>query len=216
MKRFAVLLAALLPLVSAFSAVGAGDPAPAVSDIADPAPALPTLRTELLAMMAADQDARNTLIASNFKDEAAKAEMREIDRRHTTRMRAIIAATGWPTRAQVGADGASAAWLLVQHADADPAFQSDCLALMQPLVDAGEVAAKDVAYLTDRVLVNTGRRQRYGTQMEKIDGRWEPKPVEDPEHLDARRASVGLPSMDDYRKRMEAMYGKATSEAADG
>ena len=46
-----------------------------------------------------------------------------VDAVHTARLKAIVAAHGWPTVAQVGQDGADAAWLLAQHADKDPAFQ---------------------------------------------------------------------------------------------
>jgi len=178
----------------------------------DRAAQMPALRDELLAMMAVDQAARNALIASDFQDETALLAMRDIDRRNTTRMKAIVAATGWPTRTQVGNPAARAAWLLVQHADADPAFQADCLERMEPLVAAGEASGEDFAYLTDRVLVNAGKRQRYGTQMEQVDGTFQPKPVDEPEALDARRAEVGLPSMDVYRKLMAEIYLKPRAE----
>jgi hypothetical protein len=167
---------------------------------------LPSLRDELLAMMAVDQTARNALIESDFKDEAAQRSMRDIDRRNTARMKQIVASTGWPTRTQVGKEAARAAWLIVQHADADPEFQADCLERMEPLVATGEASGADFAYLTDRVLVNAGNEQRYGTQMEQVDGRYEPKPVHDPDGLEARRAAVGLPTMDAYRQMMADVY----------
>ncbi len=40
------------------------------------------------------------------------------------RMREIVARVGWPGRRMVGDDGASAAWLLVQHSDTDPGFSA--------------------------------------------------------------------------------------------
>jgi len=61
------------------------------------------------------------------------------DRKTTARMKEIVAKHGWPGKRLIGEDGANAAWLLVQHADANLVFQKQCLALMKPLVDAGDV-----------------------------------------------------------------------------
>jgi tetratricopeptide (TPR) repeat protein len=163
----------------------------------------PALRRELLAMVAEDQAARMQMIAHR-DDRAMMDAVAAIDRRTTARMQAIIAASGWPGRAQVGDDGAHAAWLLVQHADLDRPFQKQCLTLMEPLAATGEVSAVDVAYLHDRVAVAEGRPQRYGTQFG--DDR-EPKPIEDPDQVDARRAAIGMPSMAEYRVMMTRMYG---------
>jgi hypothetical protein len=163
----------------------------------------PALRRELLAMVAEDQAARMQMIV--HRDDRARMDaVAAIDRRTTARMKAIVAAGGWPGRAQVGEDGAHAAWLLVQHADLDLPFQKQCLALMQPLAASGEVSAIDIAYLHDRVAVAEGRPQRYGTQFGD-DG--EPRPIEEPEHVDARRTAIGMPSMADYRAMMTRMYG---------
>lgn len=42
---------------------------------------------------------------------------------HLPRDPGVIAEVGWPGRSMVGDDGASAAWLPVQHAGTDPVFQ---------------------------------------------------------------------------------------------
>jgi hypothetical protein len=209
MKPSWIAILAVLFLPATVSA--SNDDRAANTSQVETAPQLPSLRDELLAMMAVDQTARNALIASDFKDEAAQLSMREIDRRNTARMKQIVASTGWPTRTQVGKEAARAAWLIVQHADADPKFQADCLERMEPLVATGEASGADFAYLTDRVLVNAGNEQRYGTQMEQVDGKYEPKPVHDPEGLEARRAAVGLPTMDAYRQMMADVYRQKPS-----
>src|SRR6185436_3940987 len=89
---------------------------------------------------------------------------RQIHERNDARIKQIVAEHGWPGRTLVGADGAHAAWLLVQHADTDRPFQRRCLDLMQGAFEAGEVAGQDLAYLTDRVLLAAGQPQMYGTQ----------------------------------------------------
>ena len=86
----------------------------------------------------------------------------EVGKRNTARMKEIVATFGWPTISKYGEQAAHAAWLLVQHADEDPQFQEKVLALMKDLPE--EVSKQDVAYLEDRVRVNTGRPTLYGTQ----------------------------------------------------
>jgi hypothetical protein len=144
------------------------------------------LRAELLELKDADQAFRQRM-HEEYEAEAAR----------TTRIREIVAAHGWPGRTLVGDDGASAAWLLVQHADDDPEFQDRALELMRAAVEAGEADAGELAYLTDRVRVAQSRPQVYGTQF----GRTGPHPIEDPDALDERRAAVGLEPFGDYAAR---------------
>lgn len=120
-----------------------------------------------------------------------------MDRDNTAWLRGIVDDGGWPTVSTVGADGSHAAWLLVQHADADPAFQRRCLDLMTDAPD-GEVRKSDVAYLTDRVRLAAGERQVYGTQVHLHDGRWEARDLDDPDNVDARRFAVNLGPLADY------------------
>lgn len=132
-------------------------------------------------------------------------EMHGVDAKHTARMKAIVARHGWPLRSMVGDDGAVAAWLLVQHADLDPEFQRRCLELMQA-APPGETNRQNVAYLTDRVLVNEGKKQLYGTQFWLVRGELVPRPIEAEAELDQRRKSVGLSSMNEYRTHMQGPH----------
>lgn len=93
--------------------------------------------------------------------------MLSTDAENTKRLQAIVAEHGWPNRELVGQEGAHAAWLLVQHADAAPEFQAAVLEVIEPLVARGEVERGDYALLTDRVLVARGEPQLYGTQYEQ-------------------------------------------------
>ena len=121
-----------------------------------------------------------------------------VDQRSTERMRGIITEIGWPTRSRVGEAAEHQAWLLVQHADADRAFQKECFELMRA-APPGEVCPKHLAYLEDRIRTGEGRPQLYGTQLRAAkDGGWEPIPLEDPEHVDERRAAVGLGPLREY------------------
>jgi hypothetical protein len=167
----------------------------------------PQLRRELLAMVEADQAGRKQLMALERGSPEAMAlskELIDLDKQHTQALKVAVAKYGWPGKSMVGEDGAQAAWLLVQHADLDVAFQKQALALMEPMVASGEVTAANYAYLYDRVAVAEKRPQRYGTQ---FGDQGEPEPIEDEAHVDERRKQVGLGTMAEYREQMRKMYG---------
>ncbi|MCD9085782.1 DUF6624 domain-containing protein [Stenotrophomonas sp. SY1] len=157
-------------------------------------PSQPQLREQLLEMMRIDQEARDGDWSPPMIE-----KMLAVDAANLPKIRKIVADHGsLPSARQVGGDGVSAAWLLVQHADRDPAFQQQVLDRIMPLVESGEVSSREIALLTDRVLVNAGAPQRYGSQLAAINGKWEPKPMEAPEQVDQRRASLGQMPLADY------------------
>lgn len=162
----------------------------------------PELRKELLEMQRVDQEYRST-----FHDPKKLAAMGDVDGRNTARMKEIIDRFGFPTRTMVGREGAGAAWLLVQHADADPKFQRRCLDMMSKL-PPDEYSRSNLAYLTDRVRVAEGKPQLYGTQFHTVDGKLVPRPIEDEANLDRRRKEVGLQSMAEYTKLMRGLPGR--------
>jgi hypothetical protein len=77
---------------------------------------------------------------------------------------------------------------------------------MRGSADAG-VTAADIAMLTDRILVERGQPQLYGTQFQFVDGNLVQDPVDDPDSVAARRVEVGLPPMDEYVRILEDAYG---------
>lgn len=167
---------------------------------------LPAVREELRRMVKEDQDARYAAIKDKFKDSKLTERMGEIDHRNTARMKALVTQHGWLGKSLVGEDGAHDAWPLVQHADKDLAFQKQCLEKMKQGLGKGEVSPKDVAYLTDRVAVAEQRKQTYGTQFMGMGEEMKPQPIEDEEHVDERRKSVGLPSLAEYKKMIQQAY----------
>jgi hypothetical protein len=108
------------------------------------------------------------------------------------RLREIMAQYGWPTVSMVGVRGATAAGLIASGARDDPAFQAEVLRLMEPLFKRDEVPAMFYAALYD--IVHTP--QRFGSESTCENGENKPtKPLEDPQHLEERRATLGLPRM---------------------
>ncbi len=219
--RMAILTASLVCLC-AWSAGAAEPMAPAkVQDSA--------LRDELLVRMQRDQDARLAMVnwsrsprvgdrlqtglseSQRADQEKITSAIEQIDRENTKWLSEVIESHGWPTKTLVGEQGAHAAWLLVQHADANREFQRECLDLMAKLPQS-EVSQVDFAYLTDRVQLAEGKKQIFGTQLTALEGGLQPKNLEDPTNVDQRRAKVGLQPLAKYIEETEAIYAGRFSD----
>ena len=192
------------------------------------------LAAELLERRERDQEGRRA-IERNLSDEERREvidRVGAVDRANTRRMQDIVSRYGWPKAAVIGKRAASAAFLLVQHADRAPAFQAYCLPLLEQAVAAGEASASGFAYLTDRVRVKQNRPQLYGTQYHaargqdgdriKTDGgefTYLPPIVENPDELDARRKAAGLGPWIEYERTMARLQNRephAAPRAWDG
>lgn len=226
-RRLALTL--LVAVCSAYGTITRGGDTPtgnAAQATGDQALAVPreALRQELLSRVKKDQEVRGRLIewmctqgqvdTQHLKesDLSVIKEMRDIDAANRVWLKKVVEDSGWPTTSLVGKDGANAAWLLLQHADDDPPWQADCLELMKQ-APAGEVDAKNVAMLTDRVMVKQTGKQLYGTQVNIVDGRCEVIPLTQPERVDQLRKQVGFPPLAEYLKFVEQMYLKGPAEA---
>lgn len=167
-------------------------------------PQRPDLTDELLRRKAADQHARSVREQGNV--DADPETMRRVDADNTAALKRITAEWGWPGRTLVGADAADAAWLLAQHADADPDFQEHALNLLTDAVHLGEAEPRHLAYLTDRTRIARGQTQLYGTQYRRDDEGLSLLPTDDPDNLDARRAEVGLGSHAEHDAQVRAHH----------
>jgi hypothetical protein len=162
-----------------------------------------SLRTELLALAKADQAVRDGVGPESAKDPAFLRRMRLTDSSIAVRMRAILVRYGWPGKHLVGVKGAEAAFLLVQHSPELIPLGSTLVRRAAP----GDVSPGDVALLTDRERIIGGHSQLFGSQLRPFaDGVWTFYPIDDPEHLEARRARAGLPPMRAYACQLATMY----------
>lgn len=119
-------------------------------------------------------------------------------------LKSVLDRIGWFDISRFGASASQAAWLLVQHSDHDPAFQRAMIERLRAKVAAGEAQPRSLAYLVDRVAVNAGQLQTYGTQGRCVGpGDWQPRALVDAGGLDARRAAVGLEPIAAYRARFD-------------
>lgn len=104
------------------------------------------MRGELLRRYVEDQAVRERLVATMRDgappDPAMIAEMARTDSTNTAWLQDAIARRGWPDRSAIGDSGATAAFLLVQHADRDTAFQARMLPALTAAYKRGEMATE--------------------------------------------------------------------------
>lgn len=142
------------------------------------------------------------------KDEFQKQfslKSEKVDDQNTEDLKELLKRYEWFKIGEFGAIADNQAWLIVQHADRDPAFQSQILPILEKLWPIRETNPAHYAYLYDRVassFFDPSKRvpQRYGTQGRCVgSGTWEPWPIEDEASVDKRRKAVGLESMEEYK-----------------
>jgi hypothetical protein len=155
------------------------------------------LLKELKARVEKDQAARKRWLADQGSTELADA-VDTIDTENVTWLRNLVSTRGFPTAAEVGKEGVHLAWVLLQHADRDPKLQSDLLPILEQRFAAGELPANDLARITDRVMLASGKPQRYGTQFDWFSGDFSLPELTKLAEIDAARAQLGLMPLVDY------------------
>lgn len=162
-------------------------------------PSLPDVRAELLRLGRMDQSVRQD--TSNMTPEQVKAmdvEEARIDGYTLPRIRAIFDRYGLPSSAQVGRAAIHSAFLLIQHAISDPGLMRAAVAPADAMRRRGELPAVDYALLVDRVdCVIDHRPQRYGTQGSRDPKSYWYCPIDDPLHVNERRAALHLFALKD-------------------
>lgn len=173
----------------------------------------PVSTSEELARMA-ELDQAPRLAISRFDlsalSEAEKQSMwrrigpmlQQIDRTNQERLLAMVPAEGWFPISTYGREAASAAFLIVQHAD--ETLWRRFLPKIEAMAKAGEAEGGSYALMYDRLALSEGRPQRYGSQLSCQDGRYQvTEPVEDWSAVDTNRAAVGLGTIAENLKRFE-------------
>ena len=166
------------------------------------------LMEELAEINADDQEIRGikTVLDSIFEDNPVQRQkmMQDMlyrDSINLVKVDRIIEEYNWPGPNIIGVSGCYTLFLVIQHAS--PKVRVKYLPLFREAVKQGKAFESNLAMLEDRVLVDQGKPQIYGTQMEKDPetGEWRIAPIQDPENVDKRRISVNLIiPMSDYVK----------------
>jgi hypothetical protein len=170
---------------------------------------------ERLAMGAEDQAAPERGLTNPKPGDEARfhlsATARETDNRLTAELKEIVGRNGWPTIAEVGIDASNAAMLILAHTT-DHAWQVSMPPTLEKLAADEQIDGAMVALIVDKELVAEHKDQRYGTQFKFVDGQAMMFAVEDPAHLDERRARAFLPPMAAYKQMLGQMYHLQVSD----
>ncbi|MBS1902081.1 MAG: hypothetical protein JSS75_00055 [Bacteroidetes bacterium] len=157
------------------------------------------LESQIIDCAREDERVRAELAQSEELFGAYAPRMEEVHVRNATVLEAVIAQMGWPV--SQNEEVMNAAKLIILHAISLPSFQKRMLELLK----SSEHGYPDQfsAYLEDRILVFSGKQQKYGTQFDwNANGMLSPYPIADAEHVNERRAAVGLDSLEAATQRM--------------
>ena len=155
----------------------------------------------------------------NFTQEEAieyALKMEETDSTNLAAVSRILDTYGWTSGLSDEAN--KAIFLVIDHSDLKT--MNKYIGLFRDAVEKGYIQMNDLVTMEDRMLMNAGKPQKYGTQAYSLveDDKtviylW---PVEDPDRLDALRKSVGLMPIQSYldivkQQGVEIIYDKTKS-----
>jgi hypothetical protein len=183
------------------------------SSISGQIPLNDSLRNELLQMVKMDQVAANPP-AGDLTDDKWKSLKDSVFRTHKLRLEEIFQKYGYPGFNLIGEDGEKSYWLMVQHCDFDPQFQSIVLKALEIEVKKNNADKRNFGLLTDRVRLNRGEKQIYGTQVIYKNYQAVPKPLEDSVNVNKRRKELGFEPIEEYLNMMTAMHFEMNKENA--
>jgi hypothetical protein len=165
-------------------------------DLAHPHGSNPALARELDEMYEKDQQVRLTFLAAGKDDEETRKPMLDLDEVNLARLQQIVRQYGWPDAAMVGSNGVFDVFMLAQH---QPELIPVALPHLRAAADRRELSWSMLAMMIDRDLADRHQPQMYATQFEfDQSGHIGSLPIQDPEHVDERRARVGLGPLAEY------------------
>ena len=140
-------------------------------------------------------------------------KMEETDSANLASVSHILDNYGWPADLSDAAN--KAIFLVIDHSDLKT--MNKYIGLFRDAVEKEYLSMNDLVTMEDRMLMNEGKPQKYGTQayslvedVKTVIYIW---PVEDPDKLDALRKSVGLMPIESYleivkQQGVEIIYDK--------
>ena len=105
---------------------------------------------------------------------------------------------GWPTASEVTEYAAAGAALIINHSNYE--LRVKYFPLLEEAFQKGEAQPLRYAKMRDRLLVEEGKNQLYGTQIKFENLVKMPYPISSPEFVDKRRTKIGLGSLKPYLK----------------
>ena len=158
---------------------------------------------KIISLKNADFTLRGKLIKSGELSAGYNEKMKAMHNHNAQVIDEIIDDIGYPTIDKVGEEASEAAWLIIQHAIGQPDFMRKCAKLLELAVNEDRAKPINLAYLKDRISIQQGTPQLYGTQFDwDENGEMSPSPVDDVKNVNQRRKSIGLNTLEEQTQMM--------------
>ncbi|MBS0647653.1 MAG: hypothetical protein JSS10_00340 [Verrucomicrobia bacterium] len=128
--------------------------------------------------------------------------------KHLLDLKTIVFEFEWPGKSLIGEDGVERFWTLIQHCDQEVIFQELCLQHLNAAVKNQEASRKYIPFLHDRVLINRGLKQLYGTQLRIVDKQLVACPIAEPDQLERRRKEYDMEPISEYFQKIKGRIPK--------
>ena len=176
-------------------------------------PKNPQLAAEITRLYEIDQRVQNDIVSA-YQNGLEKEKITELFKikddtfkKNIPVLKQIIRKNGFPTYDMVGKEAAGHFFTMIQHADSDVGFQRECLRRIEKLVKKKQFNGANFAFLTDRVNLNSGKPQVFGTQViYDKDDKAVPKTLIDPKNVNKRRLSVGMETLEEYLDKVNELH----------
>jgi VWFA-related protein len=163
------------------------------------------LHDELLKLVLKSEKLIYNGIENDLPNDAFNKRVSEARGENNARLCQILKEFGWPTSALVGKDGVGATLYLVKNSRRLD-LQTDLLPVIIAAVKKGEAQKSDVAGLVDRMRVDAGMKQLFGTQVKVLNGFLVLTPIEAESQVDDRRKQFGMPPLAAHLRDLERQY----------
>lgn len=135
-----------------------------------------------------------------------------LDSINLIRVTKVLDSMGFPHKPLFDDSAGIATFMIIQHAALQN--QEKYLPLFQAAADQNQIKPSLVALMVDRVRVDKGQRQIYGTQAVPVKDpktgcmtdKYELAPIEDEENVNQRRLKVGLSTIQEGAKELGVDY----------
>jgi VWFA-related protein len=163
------------------------------------------LREELLKLVGKSEKLIYNSIEEERSNDNSRKRIDEARQQDNARLCQMLKEFGWPTSALVGADGVASTLYLVRNSR-QLDLQVALLPVIIAVVKKGEIEKAAVARLVDRMRVDAGMKQLFGTQVKVMNGFLVLTPIEAEAQVDDRRKQFGLPPLAPNLRELERQY----------
>ncbi|MGB4775039.1 MAG: DUF6624 domain-containing protein [Daejeonella sp.] len=163
------------------------------------------LAEQLDSILTEDQKYRHMIASVEEKYGIESKENKELwktiaakDSINIIKVKSVLDKYGWPGTDEVGENGNSCLFLVIQHSDQKT--REKYLPLMREAVKQGKAQGRNLALLEDRVALGQGKKQIYGSQVyrDEVTGKFYFAPIEDERNVNKRRMALGLGKLENY------------------